>query len=116
MKKVISLILALVLCLSLCACGGSVDSDKLVGEWESSDGPTGFVLLESGNVIMGCYSLEQASQTGNHEYSGTWEVEGDYLIIHYEALIEGGSIRQAVVYEITDKDTVVSNYVEYTKK
>lgn len=116
MKKAISFILVLVLGLCLCACGGSVDAEKMVGEWESADGPTGFVLLSSGNAIMECCDLELAAQSGNHEYSGTWEVEGDYLIIHYEVMIEGGSIRQAVVYEIADKDTVICNNVEYTKK
>lgn len=48
MNKAISLILALVLCLSLCACGGNNDSTEttkaptpekaIVGEWKSLDG------------------------------------------------------------------------------
>lgn len=36
MKKAVSLILALVLCLSLCACGGS-NEKALIGEWEPTD-------------------------------------------------------------------------------
>ena len=116
MKKAISLMLVLVLCLCLYACGGDTEVKTMAGEWESSDGPTGFVLLSSGNVVMECCSLETSAQTGNYEYSGIWEVEGDYLIIHYDVLIDKGSIRQAMVYKIVDENTVVANNVEYTRK
>jgi hypothetical protein len=114
MKKVVSLILALVLCLGLCACGGNSDAssnnEALVGQWVSPD-DTGFVLLSSGNVVKHA-SLADAINVSVGITAGTWEVEGEYLII----ITENYNVsRNAWVYKITDDHTLEHNGVIYTK-
>lgn len=59
MKKIISLLLALVLCLSLCACGessqGVVEDSKdtaIVGEWKSLEG-SALIFDRDGTVAIG---------------------------------------------------------------
>ena len=121
MKRALSLILALVLCLSLCACsassnGLSKEETNLVGAWAGSDDHAGFVLLSSGKALVDASSLDKEAESGNHSTSGTWEVEGDYLIIHYEELFYGGSIDNAQVYKIISNNEVISGQITYTKE
>ncbi len=114
MKKAVSLILALVLCLGLCACGGKSDassnSEALVGQWVSPDG-TGFVLLSSGNVVKHA-SLEDAVDVSVGITAGTWEVEGEHLIIITENY---NASKTAWVYKITGDQTLERNGVTYSK-
>ena len=112
MKKVISFVLVLVLCVSLCACGGKVkvSNEELIGQWVSSDG-TGFVLLESGNVVKHA-SLEEAVDVSVGITAGTWEVEDGYLIIITDNYNVSAN---AWVYKITSKTTMERNGVTYTK-
>ena len=88
MKKYIAIALVLVLCLSLTACGASVD-----GYYETLDGEGGikfskdflsnegsFVLYEDGEP------REQDRYTRN---TNTWELDGDLLILLFEGYDAG---------------------------
>ena len=121
MKRALSLILALVLCLSLCACSASSNglSEKetnLVGAWAGSDNHAGFVLLSSGKALVHASSLDKQAESGHTSTSGTWEVEGAYLIIYYEQLAAGGSVDHAQVYKIISNNEVISGQITYTKE
>ena len=120
MKRALSLILALVMCLALCACGTSSnglskEEINLVGAWSGSDNHAGFVLLSSGKALFNASNLDKEADSGHFSSSGTWEVEGDYLIIHFETLFAGGSVDNAQVYKIISNNEVISGQVTYTK-
>ena len=101
MKKAISLILALLLCLSLfTACGSS--SAK---QWVAYDG-TGFVLLSSGKFISHP-TLEDAITSS----SGYWEKDGNYIIRYYS----GNGYDRAEVYKRINSNILLHDNVLYTK-
>lgn len=103
MKKAISLFLALVMCLSLCACGGGNDTpetievptetttqnnglteEQVIGTWEwrtfGEQGPINGVThmeLYEGGTGKGTNS----SMTGGSYYPITWEIKGDVINI-----------------------------------
>ena len=81
MKKALSLILALVMCLSLCACGGSKENgvskekveEELQGTWEhiwysSSDGFTHRVFLEFDDGSLDYTVIRNGDVTSKHGY------------------------------------------------
>ena len=122
MKKALSLLLALVLCLSLCACGSSNDASKtlsndeiyekaLVGEWSSHE-KSGFVLLSSGKVLQYSNLSGAADNVSSGISAGTWEVENGYLIIFTENY---NAYQSAWVYRIIDTSTLERNGVKYSK-
>ena len=116
MKKALSLILALVLCLSLCACGGNagdepqkqteeskeaLSSEDFIGSWEceyTSDVDNSFVSL--GDSITARIEIYEAgiakiiatntTKEKEHEnYSATWEIKDDcYIRITFTAAVE----------------------------
>ena len=111
MKRALSLILVLVMCLGLCACGAgelSKEEKNLIGRWTCSDG-TGFILLSSGNALD-CTMYNDGDQAIQDRawYSGTWEVDGNYLIIHNDTTVR--------VYKIISDNQVISHQITYTKK
>lgn len=112
MKKTLSLILALVLCIGLCACGSDKPANKedLVGQWVTEEG-VGFVLLSSGNVVKHA-SLADAVNVSVGITAGTWEVEGEYLIIITENYNVSAN---AWVYKISGNNTLERDGVIYTK-
>ena len=119
MKKALSLILALVLCLSLCACNNtndtsdnlSNDEKALVGEWSSFE-EGGFVLLSSGKVLRHRNLSGAADDVTSGIIAGTWEVENGYLIIFTENY---NAYQSASVYRIIDNSTLERNGVKYSK-
>lgn len=102
MKRAIALTLALVLCLSLCACGGTDPSssndtsesatgesstDELkqyTGIWSTST--TALYLYEDGVALFvedqsGDTSLMTTDAT---HFSGTWDIRDGYIIFYHE--------------------------------
>jgi ABC-type uncharacterized transport system auxiliary subunit len=74
MKKALSLILALVLCLSLCACGSK---NKPNGSYSAEiAGKTFATLTFSGNKVT--------YEGSNRTTSGTFTLDGNTVIISYE--------------------------------
>ena len=78
MKKTISLLLALVLCLSLCACGNS--KNPIIGEWISDQGVT-VAFYEDGTCTVGdveaTWSYDETTElcTIHLELSITFSIE-----------------------------------------
>ena len=110
MKKALSLILALVLCLSLCACGGGNDAptteaptektmDKndtsnYVGEWENQ-----FYRLTITKGGVGRYANYDKEQ-----YDLNWEVKDEVLITQ----ISFFGIEHKAVLELNEDGTVLN--------
>ena len=110
MKKTISLLLALVLCLSLCACGGGNDApateaptektmDKndtsnYVGEWENE-----FYRLTITKGGVGRYSNYDKEQ-----YDLNWEVKDEVLITQ----ISFFGMEHKAVLELNEDGTVLN--------
>jgi outer membrane biogenesis lipoprotein LolB len=91
MKKALSILLALVLCLSLCACGGSTaetptektmdknDSANYIGVWETKDRR---ITINKGGV--GRYE-QPNSDYGYFDF--TWEIKDEVLVITIREII-----------------------------
>ena len=69
MRKILSLILVLVLCMSLCACGGSSGKSGFVGTWTGTDknGVSCSVIFKSNGSFLLTHD-----QYGSR--SGEWEL------------------------------------------
>lgn len=102
MKKALSLILALVLCLSLCACGttngdNTLDvKDAVIGTWKcyyelTKDSPPDNKAGDTYSQTIELYKggtgkIYWYNETRNHEgndYSLTWEIEDGVVNITY---------------------------------
>ena len=135
MKKALSLILALVMCLSLCACGGNKATLKdYSGKWvreEWTNTKTGAVV----NVTVylyedGTYKKEvNNSIDGYQEYQGTWEIEKDTIVLNALKIVEGtdtlnfdenGNIKEGITdttkLTIIDKLTLENCGNKYNKE
>ena len=135
MKKALSLILALILCLSLCACGGNKATLKdYSGKWvreEWTNTKTGAVV----NVTVylyedGTYKKEvNNSIDGYQEYQGTWEIEKDTIVLNALKIVEGtntlnfdenGNIKEGITdttkLTIIDKLTLENGGNKYNKE
>lgn len=104
MKKLLSLILALVLCLGLCACG-SKNKNAVIGEWEGIyTDQDGGVQLADGNKTKpgdlyetkvsifkgGAVQMVRSHTELDLQYSdtGTWEISDGILVFTFS--ISGG--------------------------
>lgn len=75
MKKVISFVVVLVLCFSLCACANSSKTKDFIGTWkgvDAFDNPTTITINENGT---GSWYSEKGAR-----YTFTWEVKGNSII------------------------------------
>ncbi len=107
MKRAISLTLALLLCLSLCACGKKEASDiapQLEGTWSSQDGQTGLrfsnIHGNTGDVKSFMYVL--GSELGN---PGTFEIwDNNTIDVHYPK--EGGKSVDSTFKYILEGGTI----------
>lgn len=82
MKKIIAFVLALVMCLSLCACGKDSVASQLEGTWSNQSGEMGFTFSNirgNGGDIESFFRIAGTS-LGN---SGTFTVEGSAIKAHY---------------------------------
>lgn len=97
MKKVIALLLALALCVALCACG--ISKEDVVGGWAGSytyNGDSfsvGLVLTEDGEYSKVIYKNGSPSSSE----SGTYEIDGDEVVLH-----ENGKSGTSTRYEYDD--------------
>ena len=78
MKKALSLILALVLCLSLCACGGSKTSPEERLNEEAKKFVIAYLNSSVGDLITGSPTVEIASKTVIKE--NEWAILGTATI------------------------------------
>ena len=120
MKKAITLILAFVLCLSLCACGGEKATfNDYSGKWvreEWTNTTTGAVV----NVTIYLYEdgtfKEETNNSidGYEEHQGTWDIKKDTIELNFLKKVEGpedwnydenGNIKDGI--EITSKLTII---------
>ena len=85
MKRVISLLLALVMMLSLCACGGSPVKKALVGSWSHTEVKNGGVLDVTTYVFKsnGKFQYLHSTNTEMNDYTGTYIINDDDTISIY---------------------------------
>lgn len=109
-KRLISIILVCILCLSLCACG--ISEDEAVGTWSGAyeyngnDFATAFTLEENGDYIK--ITFKNGSLSSSE--TGTWEVKGGKVILH-----EGGNKGVSTEYKYKG-EALVNNKHEFTKE
>jgi uncharacterized lipoprotein YehR (DUF1307 family) len=85
MKKALSLLLALVMCLSLCACASSNLLADYSGKWVYENGTTTYYLYEDGT-----FKEESTnSLNGDEEYQGTWEIKNGEIVVHRLKMVKG---------------------------
>ena len=98
MKKVISFIVVLVLCFSLCSCANSAKEKDFIGIWKGVDAfgePTTITINDNGT---GSWYSERGSK-----YTFTWEIKGDSIVFN-----QGGDInvytinREVSPYELSN--------------
>lgn len=80
MKKAIVLILALIMCLSLCACGGGNDETKYVGIWKlvNADKESYLYIFEDGTGDS--YQRVGFDNEPSHVNAFVWHLEDDYFV------------------------------------
>lgn len=82
MKKALSLILALVLCLSLCACGGKRSSEKMTPEEavvDSAEWKVKFDLYNRGyKVAPNIQTSIKEVDENKFEFSGTYSAKNEF--------------------------------------
>ena len=102
MKKTVSLILALMMCLSLCACGGNGDTntpaesqpaelkDSVLGTWErkftTSEGQNVKQIIE---IYKGGTGKFLIYSDGESSYQASWEIKDDVLNFTYSHITLG---------------------------
>lgn len=106
MKKVISLLLALVMCLSLCACGGGNDTPETTEAPTETTAPAVSALTKD-ELLAKAVSItndEVSSAMSNPAYAKTlvgktfiiygkvWNIEFDHVVISFIAFDENGKI------------------------
>ena len=75
MKKIVSVFVVLVLCISLCACAKSSKNSDFIGTWKGVDAfgnPTTITINDNGT---GSWYSEKGSRT-----TFTWEVKGNSIV------------------------------------
>ena len=114
MKKLLALIMVLVLCLSLCACGGKKDDGrkltsqekKYVGTWRCD--LSNLELCSDG--VMHKWYYSESDLAPMNETAGTWKLRGNEIVVYYDW--NGGSSFDR--YKI-DGDTLKIRDSVYTK-
>lgn len=129
MKKILALLLAAVMCLSLVACGGGEDySGKWVAEWtvEKTNNSVSktLELYEDGTFK----ETTTSSAKGYEEFQGSWKVKGNEIILEFTKLVEGehicfdtnGRLNDGMemhrTYEIIDTITIKNGDHYYDKE
>ena len=136
MKKTISLLLALVLCMSLCACGGGGDAGietteksyeevraALVGEWgmlyfDDSAAATVYEFRENGTGNWFRYDLYSTNKKIKdvHSWAMTYEITDSQIICHWTSV--SGDAKQTIFDYTFENGTlriVINNLREYHK-
>ncbi len=96
MKKALSLLLALVLCLSMCACAGSTDkSSAFVGKWNTEDSKVSLIVNKDKTGELTYYGETVAFSWIYDENSSMMVVTPDdesYNILSFTYLEESDSL------------------------
>ena len=124
MKKALSIIMILVICLSACACGLTKTEDAVVGTWkstyETTENAIGFYSV--GDVYTNTIELYKGgtgkiywkNETRNEDGSNTslsWETQDDVININYSL---AGSDRFVGYIYNAENDTITSADNKYT--
>lgn len=85
MKKVISFVLALVLCFGLCACSNNDTKEDniekaLVGVWKATVGPYIYIYKDGTCDYYGRAGTSEVL----HYNAFIWEIEGDYIVMKHD--------------------------------
>lgn len=130
MKKVVFLIVAIAICIGLCACAKTVDAsdaNNFVGTWvnENKRGePWSFRLLEGGKVILfeGRYaqytsseSFEEINAVSDSSWAdaGEWVLDDGKIIIFYTDNNSGRDL--AAIFKINSDGSLEKDMVTYQK-
>ncbi len=109
MKRIFTLILALVLCLPLCACG--INKEEAIGTWAGTYVYNGneyavtFALSGGGEYVEVMYKNGALHKTEK----GTWEISGGKVVLH-----ENGNEGISTTYKYKGK-ALVNNDHEFFK-
>ena len=87
MKKALSIVLALVLCLSLCACAGGGPEKALIGSWNPEQGSGGFYVFSEGGRFT-CETKIAGLSLGVKE--GSYEIGENVITLSYDNGVVGG--------------------------
>ena len=79
MKKVLSFVLVLALCLSLCACFGTTAEKELQGTWEHENGMATYIFFEG---RFSCETIVAGMSLGIKE--GSYEISDTAIVLHYD--------------------------------
>lgn len=108
MKKLLLILLALTMCVSLCACAKEIEKEDLIGEWSlendfriiafsfTSNGTFGYTYLEVNGTNVGDY------EGGNGNYS----IDGNEVKLRFNGKNPFGS----TVATIEDGKLCIGNY------
>ncbi|WP_458406783.1 hypothetical protein [Anaerotignum sp.] len=92
MKKITGLLLAIIMCISMCACGN--DSEKYIGVWESAH--MRFTIDEGG---IGRYEMPNS---GMGYFDFTWEVKDEVIVITIDSAVS----KYTASFELYENDEV----------
>lgn len=116
MKKTISLLLALVMCLSLCACGGTDEPETTVNTEKKCYPGTSIETLDA------CFPVKQESNESNpyyfisqhrYTYSVTDNSDVDSIIEDYKSYLEEQGYHEKKLWAIYKVDTYYHGIKEY---
>ena len=108
MKKAISLLLALVMCLSLCACGGGNSAEKaIIGEWKILDGSDVLIFNEDGTVDRNGEKLDWWYDSDGERYCISYFGMTFNFVIQTENDIRFFTIENVPYYHADDYDKAI---------
>lgn len=98
MKKILLILLAITICVSLCACSESITKEELIGDWSLENDSVNISILftEENRVGYVFIALEPGSKvdTYNISYSetagGTYEIKNDKITIDFDESTQFG--------------------------
>lgn len=107
MKKIISLIMAIMMCLSLCACGGGNDTpkanndkDPYVGTWETEQ--LRLVITKGGVGRWG--GVVDGKDFEESSFAVNWEVKDEIMVVTWS--VAGWEFNAA--FELNESETVLN--------
>ena len=115
MKKIIALLLALAMLLSLAACGGSAEEDPNAGKYIGVSAAVGGFAMAMSDVYPGETWIELKSggrgtiMLGGDDFSITWSVEGEEITISVQGEDSIGTLKNgAIVIDLMDMGCVMT--------